>query len=386
MQRRARFLVSMIVWLAAAFATVDAHAQAPADVAETSAEPGPPRALPDAPEAFVRERVGSVLWEYPSRASSIAEDLQEVYRDHWPRVEEELGAEIEDALVIRIGTNPEEMRALAPREAPPPAYASGVAYPMRGLVLLTLTAPETWERPDVDTVLVHELSHVALHRAVRGHAVPRWFSEGVAIHQARERSIDRMQSLWSGTVGNRLLPMERLSSSFPSEPHRVNLAYAQSADFVRWLRARDDGDARFREVISRLGRGQSFEMALERTYSTTRMDLELRWHESLSERFQAWPLLLGSGGLWVVAALLIVVAYVRRKRRDRVKFREWEEEERTMMAAARILEGSPKLLSDTTAELASEEREVLYVVPAEPHGRDPGIPTIEHDGRSHTLH
>lgn len=366
--------------LVIALAPSPAHAQAAADVAEHRSDVEAP--LPPAPEGFVRERIRHVLWEYPEPARSVARDLQAEHRSAWPRVVAELGPVEDDSLVIRIGRNPDEMAALAPIGQPPPSYASGVAYPERGLVLLTLAAPETWERPNVESILVHELSHVALHRAVNGHAVPRWFTEGVAIHQAGEHDLDRIRTLWTGTVQGRLLPLERLSASFPSQPHRVNLAYAESADFVRWLRARQDGDARFRELVRRLGDGQSFETALQRTYSIRMQSLEIEWHDSLSERFQAWPLLLGSGSLWVLAALLIVVAYVRRKRRDRAKLREWEDEERAALAAAAVL---ARTVSAPAAE-PTDERDRLYVLPPEPRYRDSGVPTVEHEGRSHTLH
>lgn len=373
-----RTAILLCAWLAF---LAPARADHPQDVSITS-ESAP---LPEAPDGYVREAIGNVTWEYHERARSVAHVLQDVYREEWPRVVAELGVEVDDALVIRIGRNPEEMAALAPAGSPPPSYATGVAYPNRGLVLLTLSAPETWERPDVESVLVHELSHVALHRAVNGHPIPRWFTEGVAIYQAREHDFDRIRTLWSGTASGRLVPLERLSRAFPEQPHRVNLAYAQSADFVRWLLARNDGEARFRELLGRLGRGQAFDVALERTYSIPVPSLETEWHDDLEERFQAWPLLFGSGGLWVLAALLIVVAYVRRKRRDRKKLRQWEEEEAAddaLAAAQRAALESAVVLAPS----ADEERDILYVIPPEPRARESGVPTIEHEGRAHTLH
>jgi hypothetical protein len=373
-------LASALLFVFALLLAPIAHADAPVDVA-TEDGAAARSALPSLPEGFVRERRGEVRWEYPQQARSVARELQQTYRAAWPRVTGELGGDIDAELVIRIGTNPSEMRRLAPREAPPPAYASGVAYPARGLVLLTLSAPETWERPDVDSVLVHELSHIALHRAVNGQPIPRWFSEGVAIHQAREHDMERIRALWSATVGDRLIPIGRLSRAFSDRPHRVTLAYAESADFVRWLHAREDGDDRFHELIGRVARGSAFEVAVERTYSTDLRDLELAWHDDLSERYEAWPLLLGSGGLWVLAALLIVVAYFRRRRRDRVKIAQWEDEDRAALAAARLV-----AVQSAGPDQAGEEREVLYVLPPEPRLRDSGVPTIEHEGRSHTLH
>ncbi|HEY8432138.1 MAG TPA: hypothetical protein VIL20_27365 [Sandaracinaceae bacterium] len=360
-----------------------ARADEPVDVPERD-EAALEAPLPDAPAGFRREEAGDVVWEYHERTEAIARELIEVHREAWPRIAEELGGVVDGSLVVRIARSPEEMAALAPIGQPPPPYASGVAYPRRGLVLLTLTAPETWQRPDVDRVLVHELSHVALHRAVNGHPIPRWFSEGVAIHQAGEHSLERLRTLWSGAVSGRLLPMEELSRGFDASPHRVNLAYAQSADFVRWLLARDDGEAQFTELIERLGRGQPFETAFALTYSVSLRSLEIAWHDDLAKRFQAWPLLFGSGSLWALAALLIVIAYVRRKRKDQETLREWEKEEQAVLAAARILVAPPE--PEPPVVEPFEDRDVLYIIPPEPLIRDSGVPTIEHDGRSHTLH
>lgn len=381
---------SSLGWfLAASLAALSstAHAQdRPGDVAEVA----PDVELPAPPDGFQVEQIGDVRWEYPRQASDVAERLQGVYRAEWPRLTAELGGTIEDRVVIRIGRNHAEMSALAPARAPPPDYASGVAYPHRGLVLITLTEPSTNEQVDADAVLVHELSHVALHRAVDGNPVPRWFTEGMAIHQAHERSFDRVQTLWGATVGGRLMGFDQLSRDFPRSPTGVSLAYAQSADFVDWLRGRQDGAAKLHDVIRRVREGQSFTTALERTYSASMTRLEIDWHDDLGERFRALPLLFGSGALWVFAALLIVVAYARRRRKDREKLEEWAEEERAALAAARALVATQGSATRTSAgpsptDPENDEVEVLYVVPPEP-GRQAGVPTIVHEGRSHTLH
>ncbi len=381
-------IVVLLVGLISALVAVRPAAaqRQPADIAVVAADV----ALPDAPDDYQQEVVGAARWEYPRQASGVAETLQATYETEWPRITAELGGEIDDALIIRIGRNHEEMSALAPVGAPPPAYAVGVAYPHRGLILLTLTAPQTNERPDVDSVLAHELSHIALHRAVGGNPTPRWFTEGVAIHQAHEKSFERVQTLWGATVGGRLLTFAQLDGGFPSNPNRVSLAYAQSADFVDWLRGRPNGAAKLRDVIRRVRDGQRFQTALERTYSASMTRLEIDWHDSLSERFQALPLLFGSGGLWVFAALLIVIAYARRRRKDREKFAEWATEERAAAATAQALlalqVSEARHTTGPSPTEPDEELDVIFVVPPEPLGPDVGVPTVEHGGRSHTLH
>lgn len=390
-------VLGLLAW--AGGPTVAAAQGAPVDVA-WDAPAG--LELPEVPEGFRREERGAVTWDYPAAAASAVERLQGAERTRWARVTHQLVGErpIDGRLLIRVGRTPEEMRALAPPRAPPPAYATGVAYPARGLILLTLSAPETWERPDMTAVLTHELSHIALHRAVAGQPVPRWFSEGVAIHQAGEASLARVQTLWGATVGGRLLPLRRLDRGFSARPHQVSLAYAQSADFVRWLLDRSDGEDQFRRLLHRIAGGRAFGSALEVTYSRPPDMLEDEWKQDLAQRYSAFPLLLGSGSVWVLLSLLLVVAYVRRRRKDRARLDAWEaeEEERASLEAAHAVLTSSRLPATETGptperrdgddEPSSHPGRALpgttIVLP--PEAGEPGVPTVEHEGRSHTLH
>lgn len=373
-------------------------------------------ALPAAPEEFLSRTVGSVRWDYPAAAQALVDELMSTHRDAWPRIERELGVDVDDSLVIRVGRDPEEMAALAPRAAPPPPYAVGVAYPATGLVLLTLAAPETWERPAIPQVLTHELSHVALHRAVGGRPVPRWLSEGLAIHQARERSFERMQTLWEATVRGTLIPLDELSRSFPSQPHRVSVAYAQSADFVEWLRRRGGDDRRFAELVSRIGRDQPFESAVSLTWSAGIGQLEHEWRTGLGERFGTLPLLLGTGTVWVLIGVLVVIAWARRRRENRRTLGRWQSEEdaedrarAAAIASASIsafaarggesrtlVGGGPPPPAPTSGDADDGGRDDLddgdddasprMSALGPRQGRDPHVPTIEWEGRSHTLH
>lgn len=383
-----RWLLSLLMFLVLALpwrAQADERAP-PSDVSLATFEES---ALPAAPEGFAQRRTGAVRWDYPEAATTLVDQLAETLRTEWPRIEQELGVDVDDALVIRIGRNPDEMAALAPPRAPPPAYAVGVAYPASGLVLLTLSAPETWERPDVLQVLAHELSHVALHRAAGGHPVPRWFTEGVAIHQARERSFERMQTLWEATVRGTVLPLDDLSRRFPSRPHEVSVAYAESADFVEWLLRRGDDNRQFAALIGRLSRGQPFETAVSQTWSAGIGQLEHEWREGLNERYGAMPLLLGTGVIWVLISLLVVLAWLRRRRDARRTLSQWAVQERDADAARVAL--AARVEAAVAVEVASidvTEDDVDDDLPGPNTSgrRDPHVPTVVWDGRNHTLH
>lgn len=356
----------------------------PVDVAQVGLEPTVPVAaaralLPRAPQGYVEARVGQIEWTYPRAAEAETRELQELAPVAWRRVTSELGGRVDGHLFVRIARNPDDMARLAPEGAKPPAYATGVTYPALGLVIVSLTAPESWERPDVSAVLTHELSHAALHRSVAGHPLPLWLVEGVAIHQASERSLDRIRALWEGTVRGQLVPLERLSRAFPTRPHAVNLAYAQSADIVGYLLGTGDDAERMRLVLARVRRGEVFEDAVHAEYHVSLGFLEREWRERLQERYTATPLLLSGGGLWVLAAALVVVGYVRRRRRSRETMRRWaEEEDEELRASVRPASVNPSL--PQTATLA------VLVASADAPESDGAIPKIVVDGESHTVH
>jgi hypothetical protein len=355
--------------------------------------------VPPLPDGFVQRDAGTMHFELPSVAETAVQPLLDEAATEWVRIASELGAPLDRPLTVRVGRNPEEMAALAPPEAPPPDYAVGVAYPEVDLVLLTLTAPETWERPELRQVFAHELAHVALHRAVSDGGIarplPRWFDEGVAVHIAGERSIERVEVLWQGTVAGRLLPLDELDG-FPGRPHEVSLAYAESADFVAWLLRRgDDGPARLRELLGRIRGGLAFEPAVALTFSVSLDTLENEWLDALSERYTLAPLLLGGGLAWVLIGVLVVMAFRRKRSTAKLTLERWSKEERVedereaLKARAREILRLRRELAEKASQESAPARDEAEPsdVAAGPMPIPPAeIPTVEWDGHRHTLH
>lgn len=348
----------------------------PADIVEPREDV---LAIPKAPKGFVQERVGPVTWAYDPSATSLAHDLAALAPKAWRAVTAELGVSVPAELTIRIARGPKDMIALAPRGAPPPSYAVGVAYPALGLIILSVVEPNRWMPPDLRSVLTHELSHVALYRATKGQRLPLWFVEGLAVQQAREQNLSRIQTLWEASVSGGLLPLSALSRNFPSTPHAVNLAYAQSADLVRhMLRDEDDRDA-MADVIKRVSEGASFDRAVLASYRLDLPYLDREWRQSLRERFHLTPLVLTGSVLWGGIAVLAALAFVRRRKQHREKLLRWAEEEALHERAIAALEMQRRTAE--REELIARAGSALSDL-----AREPEVPTIEHDGQQYTLH
>ena len=233
---------------------------------------------------------------------------------------------------IRLVKQARDLGAAAPRGRGAPEWASGVAYPRSGVVVVA--ARKDSEFIDVDSVVAHELSHLALGAALHGRA-PRWLDEGFAFLHAPELSLDRVQILTGMVWFNNVIPLPELDSAFWQDKGVVDRAYAQSYDLAAFLARRgrhshsdDDGNRwPFRRFLASLAAGQSLDDAAREAYAATARDLFEEWRGNLRDRYLIIPAGLFGAALWVVAALLLVLGFLRRRRINRRTLADWAEQE-----------------------------------------------------------
>ncbi len=91
-------------------------------------------------------------------------------------------------------------------------------------------------------------------------------------------------------------PLADLDRGFPAGGYEVSIAYAESADFVRFL-MRDADRARFGSFVERMRAGAGFDRALEDAYGTDLRKLEYEWREDMGHHFSVIPMLTGGGVL-----------------------------------------------------------------------------------------
>jgi hypothetical protein len=336
--------------------------------------------LPPAPADFEQIDDGWLKVEFPSSVRERIAPLTQVADEMRATLSADMGQPVLDHVLVRVARTPEQMAQLAPRNAPPPGYATGVAYAPIHLALLALQAPDTWEAPDVAEVLRHELSHLALAEAVAGHHTPRWFDEGLAIRESGEAWMKRAEALWGASLGNHLLPLADLDRGFPGDRYAVNVAYAESADFVRFL-MRSSDRARFGSLVQRVRAGTPFDRALADAYGTDVRKLEYEWKEEVGRHFGIVPMLTGGGLLWAIIVVLAVAAWFKKRARARAKLAQWAREDAALDAAIAAADTAarspaPGAEGSATTDDALPER----------NPQNPQAAVVEHEGRWYTLH
>jgi hypothetical protein len=275
-----------------------------------------------------------IVVSYEDGLEGAAERLRDAAEDSLTRI----GADLPDLpkprlIHIQLVRDASSIADVAPGGRGAPPYAVGVTYPDLGVVTVAMRRGAQIVDP-IET-LDHELGHVALGAAL-GERAPHWLHEGFAYQHSAEWTIDRAETLagmvWMGGI----IPIEQLDHSFPAEESPAARAYAESYDFVnflsrrgRWEDPADDGDRwPFRRFLAEIGHGADLDTAAKHQFGKTIHELFEEWRDDVRSRYLTAPMGLLGLALWVLCSILLVIAFVRRRRSNRRRIAQWDLEER----------------------------------------------------------
>ncbi|MCD6499773.1 MAG: hypothetical protein J7M25_15885 [Deltaproteobacteria bacterium] len=245
-------------------------------------------------------------FRYPEELSSAAEVLAR--NSHWvvATVSFLLGEARPKTTIVALSRTRVEFLALMPAGVRLPRWAAAVALPRLAYIAF---APIGVGRTKQSLVrlFIHEYSHVVLRVATNHHRLPAWFVEGLAELQAQRV---RMPSAYATEPE---LPLDLLARRFPRRSDRASAAYSQSRDFVAYLYAVGTPQD-FRRMIHLVGRGKTLRQAVHVVYGTDIKILERSWRASWRYRNVVLPLFTSGALLWILASILLLAGYRKRRR------------------------------------------------------------------------
>lgn len=241
---------------------------------------------------------------------------------------------------LQVVRDAASLAAVAPAGRGAPPWAVGVAYPDLGVLSIALRRGA--QIVDPVSTLRHELAHLALGAGL-GDRAPHWLHEGFAYQHSGEWSWDRVETLAGMAWFGGIVPLDELDRSFPAEEAPANRAYAESYDFVGYLARRgryednhDDGDRwPFRAFLTAVGHGTDLDTAARRAFGKPLHALFDEWSSDLGKRYLFAPVGLLGLAVWVLCALLLGLAWWRRRRHNRRRIAQWDREERLADELAR---------------------------------------------------
>ena len=199
-----------------------------------------------------------------------------------------------------------------------PEWGAGVADPEAGLIIVPGYAGGRAATSDMRKVLRHELAHVALHRYLAPGRVPRWFNEGYATWSAGQLDVEGGWILRVAFALDRAPPLDSLELSWPRATADARVAYLLSASVVEYL-VRESGEAALTSFLQRWRTSQDMEQALAQTYGISIDQLERHWRRDVKRRYGWLAVLTQSAVVGAGAAVVLMILFAIRRRRDRRK-------------------------------------------------------------------
>ena len=317
------------------------------------------------PEGYAKIEAGDIELYFPPGGRQRAGELLDRATEAMGRLVTMIGYRPEMKTRIYLAGSTKDWRLLQPGRQKVPNWAAGIAFPYIGVVVLRQAA-ERGGAIDLDTTLVHELSHIVFRQATKGKPVPKWFVEGIAIYHSEDFSLERAKLLVTAAATGRLYTLAELSHGFRVTD--ISLAYAQSFEFVNFL-VGEFGRRNMNRFVKKLAEGTEFDTALTETFGKSLDELEKEWISTIKLRWNWIPLLFSSSTLWFATSILFLMGYVKRRREKARKMKEWEEMER---------ERDRNLFPETPLGNTRSEQDAPEVIPGLPptNRNDNGGPTI----------
>lgn len=201
---------------------------------------------------------------------------------------------------------------------------SGLARSEEGLIVVKAPGLR-YAREDYHGTLRHELVHVLLARNVNTGYLPRWLNEGLCMHLANEFYWNSLFHVARMFAGGRIIPYKDLDMRFrdPGNEMEFGDAYAQALSMTRFLRKEFGEDAFWSIVLGT--RDKLFARTLEEHARMTVLEFWDAYHKSL------WKVALigtlGSGSIFGFPAILLVLAFIRKRFTNQKLLRQWAVEE-----------------------------------------------------------
>jgi hypothetical protein len=205
-----------------------------------------------------------------------------------------------------------------------PRWIVGQAYGAGEIVIFPQRI-SSYPYDSLDTVVRHEIVHLALAARADGRPLPRWFHEGVAVSLESGWGVtDQLRLAVAASSDPAIADVSRLfrSDSRPDTEQAYLLAAALVADLQR-----RHGPGLPGRIAAHVARGVPFSQAFARETGETADEAAARaW--AVYRRWQQWVLAVSSpAAIWTLILSLAIVAGIVRLQRKARRRRAWDEEE-----------------------------------------------------------
>jgi hypothetical protein len=155
-----------------------------------------------------------------------------------------------------------------------------------GVALSEFNVMVTGIRPGQDewaaSVVPHELTHLVVGSLVfncRGVSLPTWLNEGLAVNAEGPGTPEEAERVRQALHAGQLPSLRSMANGFQADTGRAVLAYAHSAEVVRFM-IREYGGEKIGELLALVRLGETIDPALDAVYGLDTDGLDAAWRMS----------------------------------------------------------------------------------------------------------
>lgn len=210
-----------------------------------------------------------------------------------------------------------------------PDWAAGITLPDMSAMIIRADRVGPWRQRELTGVFAHEMAHLLMHSAAGAGAdrMPPWFKEGVASNFARDGEWLDFFNLWVSPIPSSDHPLTEVGLAFSSQyPVMLKGAYAGSYSFMRFAMERYSAALPSR-VMACLREGLDFDRSWTESAGVSLQSSEESWSSEIRGKTRWAAILTSTATLWLVITVMVLLAWLLKKRRAARMIERWEQED-----------------------------------------------------------
>ena len=263
---------------------------------------------------------------YGGRVEDIPEIVQ-LLKDESVILVEELGEVTLRTYSIYITSNMDDFYEKSKGPVPEWGIAVAKLNPDRAILKSPGIANISFTR--MKEVIIHELNHIYMFRIPNYYSMPSWFKEGMAMAGSNEFSLLHKIEISKAYWQNQTIPLQRLRNMSIHNKGKIKLAYGESAAAIEALQYYYGEDTPL-HILDAMRNGKEFIVAVESTINEEYIEFQINF-EIYMEKNYNWVFLLRSTNyLYVILPIILVLGFLYRNHRNKLKLKQWKIEEELM--------------------------------------------------------
>ncbi len=175
-------------------------------------------------------------------------------------------------------------------------------------------------------VIIHELNHIYMFRIPNYYSMPSWFKEGMAMAVSKEFSLLHKIEISKAYWQKQTIPLQRLQTMGTHTKGKIKLAYGESAAAIEALQY-FYGENTPLNILDAMRNEKEFIDALESTINEEYIEFQINFEIYLEENYNWVFLLRSTNYLYVILPIILVLGFLYRNHRNKLKLKQWEIEE-----------------------------------------------------------